>query len=301
MKLYKDKNYPIHKLHIKKNLFESNALLMKRENIERHYKYNSKELNKLNDELKFLNTVEERVVDKISAEQFRTIRMDTFSISPRKVYNSTDKPVIQKSAKQLRKENKAISMDNKQLRETIKEMTFKADRSVSMIHDYRTKKGYSNTNLSNTAKSFKPVFKQSSTTIMDSCNNSIERRTAITESITLLNSPCFKNRRDTSHQAKEIKMKILQQAKAKQHIKNQSSLTISSNTTTIDSHYLKTPQEGSGTLRSFVRKTTKYKTESKKEILDNLYENLSKKDGFNEDAKDAITSYLKTFTGFFER
>jgi hypothetical protein len=291
-KRYRSKNYSIDKLHIKTNLFKPDVVLMSRDSIERQFKFKKEEVRKLNNKLKFLHTVEDKVIDKISAEQLKILRMDTYSIFPRKKINM--KSVVEKSSQQLKKEINTNVLENGQLKDTIKEMNFRAGRSMSMMFDPRKLK------LQGTVKFFTANSYKQSTTMMDTSAGKKQTGDFSKQlSSTIHNNSAEKKYsvKDTMRQSKEIKFKILQQAC---NSKNQST-TNTTQITTIDSNPISNLSTARHTtVRSFIRKPTKHETE-RNDKLHSLYTQISKQDGFDENAKDAVTSYLKTFTEFLRK
>jgi hypothetical protein len=323
LKKYRDKNYPLIKLRIKKNLFDPSSLLMRQKEMLTHYKSHLNDCDDLEKDLDFLRGVENTAMEKLDKEE----KSNRYGIPPRTTPNSPMKTrlsVIQSmlSKDQMEQEIIKNKEENSQLRELIKNNpgSNMVSRSSSICYNPKNFKGVifnldngSNNNNNNIVPSIKK-YRQSSTllepknnihnfkflqkglTIKGGSNNTSNN---ISSFISPKNPGSIQEPNSNCSSTKAGK----QNSKSfKKTPRNQSSRTILSIASTANESTPVLNKHIKPKIRSPNRKPgVVYNVNVKGKILDKLYNHISSREIINSKTRDEITMYLKTFTGFFDR
>jgi hypothetical protein len=293
-KRYRDKNYPMASLKIRKNLFEQTSLLMKKNQIIGFYKSNLDEAHQLDKDLGYLRVVQHGVSSKVTEEENKLFKFHTAHNSPVRVKKSAMD--INKTLGEMEKEIEGNRKENSKLKESIRHhMKSKGcRRSGSMVFDeQRIQKVIFN--LDNIAQpksggavtmTHIPAIRQyrHTSTILDgaskSGNNKLLSRSA--------------TKKDFSSSMKFNSKSASKVASTGVPSKNQSSVSIFSihdGDSGLDASIMRSP----------VRKNAVYMSDSKGQILNKLYNQISSKKNINSETRDEIAKYLTTFTGFFNK
>jgi hypothetical protein len=303
IKEYKKRNYSMSSLYINKNLFEPSVLLMKDSEVKNHYKLHFSDISRVNTESKYLNTVESLFNDNIGFKDELT------SEGLRKQKNKNT--YIDKSTEDIKKEIKFNKEKNQKLKDTLRDMNFKAlvnsrtfyeKNSCKTLNDTSSKKAKCGVTDYNSWRKCSLQLEPSNTTIN---TKNFENSRSIQPSVqhSRINSPRRQvptNMLKTvvnNTKKKELKFKILE---ASQHKYTNSNLTNYTTTTTQESQS-SIDLTNRPSRKSSLRKNTIYRGENKKDVLDSLYNRLSNKGCLDDEAKEQLISYLKTFTNYFEK
>jgi hypothetical protein len=285
MKKYKEKKVPTSKLYINRNLFEPSILLMKGNEIRDKHKTSHVDFETLTLESKYLNTAENQMVERQGNESKKEMKFKKQAKRPSKSV------FITKTSKTLKDEIKRNKDENDQLKETIKQMSFKAvmSRTSFIAKQGKTISDWSGrTGMTTIVNKYKP-----SSTLLNGSGvmswKSLENSKSIlnyTSNTGNTNSPMRQSSmiKFGTTKRKSLKFAILEAS----HNKTQSNLT--NTTTTLESQV--SVDYGS-------RKTFRI-GETKQEILDSLYSKITNRGCIDDEAKEQITNYLKTHTNYLD-
>jgi hypothetical protein len=274
---YREKKYPISGLNLNKNLFEPSVLLMDEHEVKNRFKIHRDESEQLNKESKYLQSIESQV-NEVTGEVASTKRMRI-----KKSNRQSKSMLITKTNKELKREIKTNEADIHRLKDTLRDMNFKAivSRSTlptkSMVY-HRPIVGLSD-KLKEAGNLKSAFLDYNKATIMKGLENS-------------------KSMSSTPHRRSTIRIGTKKKSNKSiidltaRHTKNQNSnmtnLTLA--TTVCDT-------QGSEVTEGSSKKRVRF-YDSRQDMLQSLYSRLSSRDRIDDDAKDQITNYLKTYTTY---